>query len=141
MAGNETPRPAPLWNTSAGSGNFKNVGSAGVSGFLENVFGSDGDSDEDIVGSYVFQSNDNKPTFGNTVNNLLGDEYMMGNLTGLAGTVMQAIALPQMLKSAKLQNDSLSFNLDTAKKEQARRRQNISSFNAHPSAANKSAFV
>jgi hypothetical protein len=70
---------------------------------------------------------------------LLGDKYKMGNLVGLAGTAMQAIALPGMLKNAKLQNKSLQFNLDTAKTEQARRNKNISSFNAPRPAT--SAFV
>ena len=62
--------------------------------------------------------------------NLLKDKNMMGNITGLASTLMQAAALPTMLKQAKLQNKSLQFNLDTAKAEQGRRNQNISAFNA-----------
>ena len=69
------------------------------------------------------------------MNSLLGDKYMMSNITGLASTLMQAAALPSMLKNAKLQNKSLAFNLDTAKEEQARRNQNIASFNA-PRTAN-----
>ena len=61
---------------------------------------------------------------------LLGDKYMMSNLTGLAGTAMQALSLPTMLKNAKLQNRALKFNLATAKEEQARRNKNIAGFNA-----------
>ena len=61
---------------------------------------------------------------------LLGDKSAMGNIAGLAGTLMQAAALPSALKNARLQNKSLQFNLDTAKKEQARRDSNISAFNA-----------
>lgn len=63
---------------------------------------------------------------------LLGDEHMMGNITGLASALMQAIALPAALKNAKLQNQALEHNIDTAKAEQARRNKNIASFNAHP---------
>jgi len=67
------------------------------------------------------------PSFFDT---LLGDKYMMGNITGLASTLMQAAALPAMMKQAKLQNKSLQFNLDTAKEEQSRRNKNISAFNS-----------
>lgn len=62
--------------------------------------------------------------------NLLGDSNAMGNITGLASTLMQAASLPAMLENAKLQNKSLQFNLDTAKQEQGRRENNISAFNA-----------
>lgn len=62
--------------------------------------------------------------------NLLKDKYMMGNIAGLASTLMQAAALPSMLKQAKLQNKALSQNIETAKEEQGRRRKNISAFNA-----------
>jgi len=79
--------------------------------------------------------NDNTGNTSGFMNNLLGDKYMMSNITGLASTLMQAAALPSMLKNAKLQNKSLAFNLDTAKEEQARRNQNIASFNA-PRTAN-----
>lgn len=65
---------------------------------------------------------------------MLGDKYMMGNITGLASTLMQAAALPSMLKQAKLQNQSLAHNLATAKEEQARRNKNISGFNQPRSA-------
>ncbi len=65
---------------------------------------------------------------------LFGNEYMMGNITGLASTLMQAAALPAMMKQAKLQNQSLAHNLATAKEEQARRNTNISGFNAPRSA-------
>lgn len=65
-----------------------------------------------------------------SVKNLLGDRYAMGNMIGLAGTLMQAASLPSMLKNAKLQNESLKFNLDTAKQEQGRRNSNISAFNS-----------
>jgi hypothetical protein len=64
------------------------------------------------------------------LDNLLKEKYMMGNIAGLASTLMQAAALPTMLKQAKLQNKSLQFNLDTAKEEQARRNKNISAFNS-----------
>lgn len=59
----------------------------------------------------------------------LKDPNMMSNVTGLASTLVQAAALPTILKNAKLQNKSLQFNLDTAKAEQARRNNNISAFN------------
>lgn len=65
---------------------------------------------------------------------LLGDKYKMGNITGLASTLMQAAALPSMLKQAKLQNQSLAHNLATAKEEQSRRNKNISGFNQPRSA-------
>lgn len=60
---------------------------------------------------------------------LLGDPHKMGNLAGLASTLMQAAALPSMLKNAQLTNKSLQFNLDTARAEQDRRNRNISAFN------------
>lgn len=63
-------------------------------------------------------------------NNLLGDSNAMGNITGLASTLMQAAALPATLENAKLQNKALKFNLDTAKQEQARRNNSVSAFNA-----------
>lgn len=61
---------------------------------------------------------------------LVGDKNAMGNIAGLAGTLMQAASLPSMLENARLQNKSLRFNLDTAKQEQGRRNSNISAFNA-----------
>lgn len=66
---------------------------------------------------------------------LLKDKNMLGNISGLAGTLMQAVALPSMLENARLQNKSLKFNLDTAKQEQARRNKNISGFNSHKTSA------
>jgi hypothetical protein len=72
---------------------------------------------------------DNAATAGG-LKGLFGDKYMMGNITGLASTLMQAAALPSMLEQAKLQNKSLKFNLNTAKQEQARRNNNISAFNS-----------
>lgn len=59
----------------------------------------------------------------------LKDPNMMSNVTGLASTLLQAAALPTLMKQAKLQNQSLQFNLDTARDEQARRNRNISAFN------------
>lgn len=64
------------------------------------------------------------------LDSVFGDKYMMGNIAGLASTLMQAAALPSMLKQAKLQNKALSQNIETAKEEQGRRRKNISAFNA-----------
>lgn len=64
---------------------------------------------------------------------IFSDENKMGNITGLASTLMQAASLPMMMKNAKLQNKALQFNLDTAKQEQNRRNTNIDSFN-NPSA-------
>jgi len=71
--------------------------------------------------------------------NILSDEFKMGNLTGLASTLMQAAALPSMMRAAKIQNQTAQHNLDTGKAEQARRNKNISGFNAPR--ANQSAFV
>lgn len=67
---------------------------------------------------------------GFNFNNLLKDKYMMGNITGLASTLLQAASLPTMLENARLQNKSLKFNLDTAREEQARRNKNIEAFNS-----------
>ena len=61
---------------------------------------------------------------------LFGNKYKMGNITGLASTLMQAAALPSMLKAAKLQNQTAQHNLDTGREEQARRNKNISGFNS-----------
>ena len=109
---------------------------------------SAGDYSQDKISAWVGAGGgkDQTPSAGFDFKGLFGDEHMMGNLTGLAGTAMQAMALPQMLKNAKLQNKSLQFNLDTAKQEQAQRRKNISGFNsrgsvANPSNVQKSAFV
>jgi hypothetical protein len=58
-----------------------------------------------------------------------GNSELMSGLAGLGQVGLQALALPTMLKNAKLQNKSLKFNLNTAKAEQARRNTNIASFN------------
>lgn len=62
--------------------------------------------------------------------NVFSDEFKMGNIAGLASTLMQAAALPSLMENAKLQNRALRFNLDTAKSEQARRNNNVSGFNS-----------
>lgn len=75
-------------------------------------------------------------------NSLFGNKYKMGNITGLASTFMQAAALPSMMKSAKLANQTAQFNLDTGREEQARRNKNISGFNAvRTPQSTQSAFV
>lgn len=66
---------------------------------------------------------------------IFSDKYKMGNITGLASTLMQAAALPSMLKNARLQNQSLQFNLDTARKEQANREAAMAGFDTHGSAS------
>jgi len=66
--------------------------------------------------------------------NILSDEFKMGNLTGLAGTFIQALALPSQLTAARIANKTASHNLAVGKEEQARRNSNIASFNAPQSA-------
>lgn len=86
--------------------------------------------------SGIRKSSDSVFGFDN-IGDALKDEHFLGNMAGLASTLMQAVSLPSMLENAKLQNKSLKFNLDTAKQEQARRNKNIESFNN----VNTSAFV
>lgn len=59
---------------------------------------------------------------------LFGDKYMMGNITGLAGTLAQLASLPAMKKQAKLQNQTLQYNLDTAKEEKAKQNTRAANF-------------
>lgn len=61
--------------------------------------------------------------------NLLDDSTKVGNIAGLASTFASLASLPAMYKNARLQNDALAFNLNTAKEEQGRRNKMISSFN------------
>lgn len=61
---------------------------------------------------------------------ILTDKNMAGNVAGLASSLVQLASAPTMLENARLQNKSLKFNLDTAKKEQQRRRNNIKGFNS-----------
>lgn len=68
---------------------------------------------------------------GFDLDGLFSNEYKMGNILGLAGTVMTALALPQQLKNARLQNESLAYNLATAREEQDRRNRNIGNLNAY----------
>jgi hypothetical protein len=72
---------------------------------------------------------------------LFGDENKMGNITGLASTLMQAAALPSQLKAAKLGNEALRMNIDTARSENTRRNNNISGFNSVKPSGNVSAFA
>jgi hypothetical protein len=72
---------------------------------------------------------------------ILGDDNKMGNITGLASTLMQAAALPSQLKAAKLGNEALRMNIDTARSENTRRNNNISGFNAVSPGSNVSAFA
>jgi hypothetical protein len=72
---------------------------------------------------------------------LFGDEHKMGNITGLASTLMQAAALPSQLKAAKLGNEALRMNIDTARTENARRTRNIDGFNNFKPSGNVSAFA
>lgn len=83
---------------------------------------------------YSYQDSLNLGNDDGYFKNILSDKYKMGNLTGLASTLMQAAALPSQLKAAKLQNQAMQHNLDTAREEQARRNKNISGFNAPRSA-------
>lgn len=65
---------------------------------------------------------------------IFDNKYTIGNIAGLAGTVMEMMAFPEARKAARLQNEALRHNIDTAKAEQARRNQNIASFNRPTSA-------
>ncbi len=65
---------------------------------------------------------------------LLDNPTKLGNLTGLASTLLQAAALPSALETAELQRESLQHNLNTAREEQARRNRNIAGFNRPTSA-------
>lgn len=67
---------------------------------------------------------------GGGLGSILTDKNMAGNVAGLASSLVQLASAPAMLKNARLQNESLKFNLDTAKKEQERRRNNIKGFNS-----------
>lgn len=58
------------------------------------------------------------------------DTNLMGNVAGLASSLVQVAALPSMLENARLQNRSLKHNLSVAKEEQARRNKNIKELNA-----------
>lgn len=69
-------------------------------------------------------------TSGFSFSNMFKDKNMLGNIAGLASTFGQLAALPSMIKNTNLQNDSLKFNLNTAKQEQAARTANKASFNS-----------
>jgi hypothetical protein len=60
---------------------------------------------------------------------IFGDENMMGNITGLAGTFMQSLAMPSQLTAANLSNEAKRTNIDTINRENAQRGTNITTFN------------
>lgn len=73
------------------------------------------------------QANSNQSSsFGN----FLRDKNMASNVAGLASSLASLVSLPEMLKNAKLTNKSLAFNLNTAKDQVARDRQNRKDFGA-----------
>lgn len=61
---------------------------------------------------------------------IFSDKYKMGNIAGLASSLVSLAAAPAMLKNARLQNDALQFNIDTAKQEQGQRTKNRAGFNS-----------
>lgn len=100
----------------------------GINNLLDSV-GKDNKSPSDILSELSTYRDIKQSALDIGNKGLLKDPYMMSNISGLASTLLQAAALPAMMKNAKLQNKSLQFNLDTAKAEQARRNNNISAFN------------
>lgn len=59
----------------------------------------------------------------------LGDSKLLSSYAGLGSALANFAALPSQIDFAKTQTKMLKHNLSTAKKEQARRDQNIASFN------------
>jgi hypothetical protein len=87
-------------------------------------------SPEDVLAKTSMDSTLRDSLSGGVSGGWLSNPDKMAGVTGLASTLLQAASLPVLLKNAKLQNQALQFNLDTARDEQARRNRNISSFNA-----------
>lgn len=57
------------------------------------------------------------------------DGKVMQGYAGLASALLQAAALPSQLKTARLQQDALRQNIQTAKEDQARRNTAIDNIN------------
>lgn len=64
------------------------------------------------------------------VGNVLGNNDLMGNITGLGSTLASLAALPSQIDWAKANTKALKQNMATTKTENARRDKNISGFNS-----------